>query len=405
MRETLAIRDARLYLGGQAMSMFGDSALLLALGIWAKDLTGSSAAAGLVILTVVVSGLLAPLTGLLVDRVRRRPLLIATNLVAAVAVLPLLTVSGPEDVWLLYVVGAVYGLSYTIIGAGQSALLVAVVPSSLLPSANGALQTVREGLRLVAPLAGAALFAAFGGGVVALVDAATFVAAAAGLAAMRLREPAPPPEPGSRLTALAAGARHVLGTPSLRRMTTACGVGLVALGFSETVYYEIVGRGLDRPAAFLGIVLAVQGLGAIAGGVTAATVIARSGEAVVVAAGMASFGAGCLLATAASLVPVLAGTLLIGVSIPWIVVGQLTLLQRRTPVALQGRAWSASELLCGIPQALAIAGGAALVSLVDYRILLVVMAATVAVAAAYLLASRGEARRQEVRAGGATPVA
>ncbi|HEY8582943.1 MAG TPA: MFS transporter, partial [Capillimicrobium sp.] len=184
MREVLALRDARLYLAGQTLSMFGDSALLLALGIWAKQLTGSSGAAALVILAVVAPALLAPLTGLLADRVRRRPLLIVTNLLTAVAVLPLLTVDGPGDVWLLYVVGALYGLSSTVIGAGQNGLLVTVVPDRLLPAANGALQTAREGLRMIAPLVGAGLFAAFGGGAVAVLDALTFLAAAGALAAM-----------------------------------------------------------------------------------------------------------------------------------------------------------------------------------------------------------------------------
>jgi hypothetical protein len=48
VRALLAQRDARLFLGGQIVSMFGDWALVLVLGIWAKALTGSSAQAGLI---------------------------------------------------------------------------------------------------------------------------------------------------------------------------------------------------------------------------------------------------------------------------------------------------------------------------------------------------------------------
>ncbi len=47
MRRLLAHRNARLYLSGQVMSLFGDSALWLAMAIWIKILTGSSSAAGL----------------------------------------------------------------------------------------------------------------------------------------------------------------------------------------------------------------------------------------------------------------------------------------------------------------------------------------------------------------------
>lgn len=392
MREVLAIRDARLYLGGQALSMLGDSALLLVLGIWAKELTGSSAAAGLVILAVVAPTLLAPLTGLLADRVRRRPLLLAANLLTGLAVLPLLAVDGPEDLWLLYVVGALYGLAATVIGAGQSALLVTVVPPRLLPAANGSLQTAREGLRLVAPLVGAALFAAFGGGAVAVLDAATFALAAAAVAAMRTAEPRPAREPGGRLAAVAAGARHVARSTALRRMTGACALAFVALGLAETALFEVVGRGLQRPPAFLGVLLSAQGVGAVLGGLSASWLTARGGEAATAAAGMAAFGAGCLALTSGALALVVAGAVACGAAIPWIVVGQMTLLQRRTPGPVQGRAWAAVELLCGVPQTLAIAGGAGLVTLVDYRLVLVVMAIVLAAAATYLLAGRALTR-------------
>ena len=40
MRRLLAHRDARLFLAGQSLSLLGDTALWLALGLWVKDLTG-----------------------------------------------------------------------------------------------------------------------------------------------------------------------------------------------------------------------------------------------------------------------------------------------------------------------------------------------------------------------------
>ena len=48
MRSLLRGRNARLLFGGEAISLFGDWALIIVLGIWAKTLTGSNAAAGLV---------------------------------------------------------------------------------------------------------------------------------------------------------------------------------------------------------------------------------------------------------------------------------------------------------------------------------------------------------------------
>ena len=56
------------------------------------------------------------------------------------------------------------------------------------------LQTAREGLRLIGPLTGAGLFAAFGGSTVAIMDAATFLIAATALSFVTLTEDKPTPE-------------------------------------------------------------------------------------------------------------------------------------------------------------------------------------------------------------------
>ena len=44
MRAILRRRDIRLLFGGQFLSMFGDWAMFIALGVWARELTGSNAA-------------------------------------------------------------------------------------------------------------------------------------------------------------------------------------------------------------------------------------------------------------------------------------------------------------------------------------------------------------------------
>src|SRR5205823_8639027 len=94
VRKLLTRRDACLFLGGQLVSMFGDWALVLVLGIWAKSLTGSSADAGLVFFTFAVPALLAPLGGYVADRMRRKPLMIAVHLAIGLIILSLLFVHG-----------------------------------------------------------------------------------------------------------------------------------------------------------------------------------------------------------------------------------------------------------------------------------------------------------------------
>jgi MFS family permease len=100
---------------------------------------------------------------------------------------------------------------------------------------------------------------------------------------------------------------------------------------------------------------------------------------------MTIFALGALLMADSALPVVLAGKVLFGLGLPWILVAALTLLQRSTPPHLQGRAFAASELALGAPQTLSIALGAALVALVDYRFVLLVQAATVGLAGVYVL--------------------
>jgi len=388
MRRVLARRDMRLYVIAQTLSMFGDTALWLALAVWAKSLTGSSAAAGMVIFGITAPGVFAPLSGLLADRVRRRPLLIVTNLLTAAAVLPLLLVHDRGDVWIIYAVTLAYGFSFTVLGAGLSGLLATMLPEDELADANGLIQTAREGLRLFAPLVGAGLYAALGGAAVALLDVATFVIAAGLLAMMRVVEPAPEPRSGRLLAGIADGARHLRQTIPLRQLTVASGVALLVIGFSETLTFEVAGSGLGRDPSFVGVLVSVQGIGAVAGAATAAALVRRFGEGHLAGAGMLVFSLGVTLLASASLPVVLVGITLFGAGIPWIVVALFTLLQRLTPGPLQGRTFSAVEVLVNTPQTVSIALGALLVAFVDYRLLLGLEAAVVAAAGAWLLTRR-----------------
>jgi MFS family permease len=403
VRRVLGIRDVRVYLAGQGLSMLGDSALWLAMGIWVKQLTGSSAAAGITWAAFLAPQLAGPAFGLLADRVRRRPLLLAANLVTALVVLALLFVRGPGDVWLVYVVMAAYGTSNAIMGAAQPALLRTLVPDALLPDANGALQTIGEARRLLAPVAGAGLFAATGAGLVIVLDALTFLVAAASLAAMRLREPAPAPATRHPLAEVSAGIRHVWATPLLRRSLCACWIAVIAFGFSETMLFAVVDAGLHRPPAFVGVLMATQSIAAVLGGIAAAPLLRRAGEPRLCALGLGLFALGCPLLATSRVAGVLGGSLLMGAGIPLTMVGLNTLLQRLTPLGLQGRVYGAVDMLVAVPHVASIAGGAALVASADHRIGLGLMAILLAAGTLPLLTTPGGSRRAARRSPGARP--
>jgi len=393
MRALLQRRDMRLFVAGQLVSMFGDWALVLVLGIWAKSLTGSSADAGLVFFTFTAATMLAPLGGYVADRVRRRPLMIVVHLAIGLVVLSLLFVHGRDQLWLLYLVTFLYGLAGDVFSAARSALLRVMLPEEMLVDANAVLQTSREGLRLVAPLAGAGLYAAFGGGVVAVLDAVTFGLSALSLLALHVDEPRPEPSGRRFRTELAAGMRHIAHTRGLRQIVVGVAVALLVVGFAETLIFTILDRVLHRPPSFFGVLASLQGAGAIVGGLSAPRLLRQLSDTKLVGLGLIGFALGDSMFLVPHLAAVLVGFAVAGAGIAWLIVGFATALQLRTPLAIQARVSAAADLSISLPQTISIAAGAALSTFVDYRVLIVVMGVVSALSGVWL-ASRRELAAQ-----------
>lgn len=398
MRELLRDSRFRLLFAGQVASMVGDSVMILVLAIWVKDLTGASGLAGAVTLAIVAPALLSPLLGWAIDRVRRRPFLIWTNAVSAAALLPLLAVRGRADVWIIYAVALVYGLSFLLNSAGLAGLLKYVVAEHRLAEANAALRTVREGLRLVGPLTGAGLYAVLGAPAVVALDVASFLVAAGTVAAIRFREPVPERSELHWRREAGAGFRHLFGAPALRRSALAVAAALLVFGTIESGVFAYVDNGLHRPPTFVGVLVTVMGVGSIAGGVLAPRLIKAVGEPAAIAAGLAALALGL----APLVYPVvglgLAAVPFAGIGVSLVVIAFATLMQRLTPQALIGRVSTAADLLIGAPQTVSIAAGAILVSTVDYRWMFATAAVSLVVVAGALWSRRSPST-------GAAPVA
>ena len=137
------------------------------------------------------------------------------------------------------------------------------------------------------------------------------------------------------------------------------------------------------------MIVSVQGVGAVAGGLLSARLIARIGHVHVIVLALALFATGLgIMAIAPTIALLLIGALPLGFGLPVLIVSINTLLQIRTPNRLMGRVSTTTDAIIGIPQVIAIATGSALVVLVDYRVLLAAMAATMAVIAVSLAAWR-----------------
>jgi MFS family permease len=361
--------------------------MLIVLAVWMKTLTGSNALAGLTFFVFAAGSLLAPLGGLLADRMRRRPLMIVADCVLGAFVLVLLFVHDRSDAWLIYAVAFAYGALGTVFFPARAALLKIMLPEELLADANGALTATREGLRIIAPLAGAGLYTLIGGGAVAVLDSATFAASAFFLSRMSVQEEKPARPEHHFVREVTAGLRHVWETLPLRQVVGGIAIALLVVGFAETLIFAVISA-LGEPPSFFGVFATIQGIGSIIGGITAAAFLRRVGEVHLVGIGLALFAVADLCLVAPSIPVVLVAGPLAGIGVAWAIVGFSTALQTRTPLAIQGRVSAAADLTLSVAQATSIATGALLSTLVDYRILFVVMAAVVLASAGYLLTRR-----------------
>jgi len=391
MRGAFADRRFRRLLIGNSLSTFGDTALYLTLGIWAKSLTHSNAAAGSVFLALGIPALFGPLTGHLADRMPRKPLLIATNAVTALVVLSLLAVSSREQLWIIYLVAFWYGISFGVLGSAAAGLFKDMLAGAHLAAANASMQSIGQGMRIVAPLAGAGLFIAFGGGAVALLDVVTFAAAIIALASINVARTQPVAGSAEQTgkppfrREVVAGFRHLRSVPLLLQITAVTAAAFSVIGLNETIIFAVIGQGLHRPPSFFGVYGAVQGAGAIVGGIPLAFAVRKLGSARVVGFSLAAFSLASAAWLTSSLWLVLAAAVGDGIGLVWLVAAATTAAQRYTPPSLQGRVNAAFMMLLVTPQTVSIAVGAALISVVDYRLLLAIVAASVGACALALL--------------------
>ncbi|MFD0593078.1 MFS transporter [Catellatospora coxensis] len=262
MAAVLGDRNARLFLGVTLTSGFGSTAMSLAASVWVLTLTGAASLAALCGLCVYLPSLAGPVLGALVDRLPRQRLLVTASLAMATLLLTLLAVRGPGQTWLIFAVMLGYGVTFVLLDAGEAVILRAALPADRLGGVNSLRMSVQEGLKLVAPLAGAALFTLHGGRSVAGLAALALGLAAGCYAAIR-----PGPLPGatrgerSLLRDTRAGVGFLWRHATLRGLVGTGAAAVATSGLSNAAAYLVIVGDLGRAPEFAGVLAAAQGPG------------------------------------------------------------------------------------------------------------------------------------------------
>ncbi|MGW4975912.1 MFS transporter [Streptomyces mirabilis] len=371
----LGDRNAGLYLAGVVVSGLGSSAMWLVSGIWVKDLTGSNGLAALCVFALWAPTLVGPVLGVLADRVRRRPLLIAMNLALAALLPTLFAVTTRDRLWILFTVLLIYGAAGVVHDAAESALMATAVDRHLLGDFNGLRMTAGEGMKLLAPTAGAGLYAAYGGARVAVLDAVTFALAAGLYALLRVREAPPVPDPSAWRARTAAGIHHLRHHPELRPLILAAATTMLFAGLNGATVYAVA-EGLGHSPAYVGLLYVAQGVGSVLIGLVSGPLLRRLGERRFAAYGIALTAVAVALRAVPSDAVALVCGAAIGFGLPCVLIAAYTAVQRETPAPLLGRTSATANTLMYAPNALGLAVGAGLIELVDYRPLLLTLGLT-----------------------------
>jgi predicted MFS family arabinose efflux permease len=274
----LRIRDFALLWAGMSVSLIGDGVYFIALAWQVYDLSDSPTALSLVGLAWTLPlGLFVLLGGVVTDRMERRRIMIAADLLRALAVLVIgvLSLTGAIELWHLVVVAGVFGTGDAFFGPAFTSIVPQIVPRELLLQSNALDQFVRPlGLMLLGPALGGWIVATFGPGEAFLFDAGTFAVSALVLAFLSPRPLLARNEETSLLRDLREGLAFVSARPWLWATLLAAAIFLLAYwGPIDVLVPYRVRNELGGSAGDYGLILACGGLGSIA----AAVLVGRRG--------------------------------------------------------------------------------------------------------------------------------
>ena len=228
---------------------------------------------GLLTVALTLPGaILAWFGGGIVDRHRRRPLMIGADLVRAVALLsiPFAAIAGRVTLPLLYAVAVITGIATVLYHLADHVFITDLVAGKRLLDANGKREAVDAVAEISGPALGGALVAWLTAPIAIAADALTFVASALLLAKIGKREAiAPPPSTTSFIDDVRTGIRVVWRNATIRALFLATATLTFCMSFMASLYTLFALSDLGLSAAELGVTIGCGGIGGLAGAVLA----------------------------------------------------------------------------------------------------------------------------------------
>ncbi len=341
-------RDFLKLWAGQSVSEFGSQVTLLALPIAAIKILHARAfaVAALTIFEQLPFLIFALPAGVWVDRLRRRPLLIAGDVGRAVALasIPIAYAFGALHMWQLFVVAFVAGVLTVFFDVAYQAYLPSLVGREHLVQGNSLLQVSASASQTGGPGIGGVLITALSAPYAIFADIASFITSAAFVLRIRKSEEiqarAAEERAGMR-SELMEGLRYVMHNRLLRPIAacTAARNFFAAVGYAILLVYAV--RSLGLSVGLIGVVISCANVGFVIGALTAGWTTKRLGIGPAIAFSAAVVGTSVILIPASPKsfpVPlVVVGLMLYSYGGVVFNITQISLRQAITPDRLQGR--------------------------------------------------------------------
>jgi MFS family permease len=283
----------------------------------------------------------------LADRVRRRPILVGTDLGFAVLAgsIPVAAFLGLLRIEQLYLVQFFSGVLAVFSEVTHLAFLPSLTERHQLVEANSKLQTTGSAAAIAGPGLAGLLTQLITAPIAIIFDAVSFLISALFIRLIRTPEPEPAPaaDRKSIRAEIGEGLRFVFGNPTLRPLAEAIAIHFLFNGLIFSVFILYASRELKIESALLGVIFAALGLGFLIGALAAERLTRRYGV------GPTMIGATFTIAVAALFIPLAGGPLpviaamlafalflqALGIQVNGI--NLVSLRQAMTPARLQGR--------------------------------------------------------------------
>lgn len=289
--------------------------------------------------------ILALFAGVIADRLRRRPLMIAADSVRGIALLtvPAFAAIGTLTMLQLYAVAFVLGVGTVLFDIAYLAYVPSLVGRTDLLEANTKLEVTFSASNLAGPSLGGFLIQLIGAAQAMLADAFSFFLSVVSIVLIRHHEP-PLKGTNSRRSVPAEireGIQLVIHDPILRSLALFLTIGAIGFHLQDPALYLFAYRSVGLTPGQLGLVFAAGGLGAVIGALLVGWVVGRLGVGSSLAAsnivlGIA-FGSWPVALVGGALPVLCALTLVGGLADSVYNVSQVSLRQAVTPDHLQGR--------------------------------------------------------------------